>query len=149
VALGAALCGMVARASGGELEDAAGTAARADDLRGRAARLMAEDSAAYAQVLAADDEGARRTALERASDVPLAVAEAGAEVSEIAAGLAREGNPTLRGDALAAAALAEAGAEAAAALVSINQRAAGSEDDRTDRAAAAAARAAAARRGAR
>ncbi len=68
-----------------------------------------------------------------AADVPLAVAEAGAEVAEVAARLAREGNPNLRGDAVAAALLAEAGTRAAAALVRINTAAGDISDDRVGR----------------
>jgi formiminotetrahydrofolate cyclodeaminase len=51
-------------------------------------------------------------------------------VAEIAARLAREGNPNLRGDAVAAALLAEAGARAAAVLVEINTAAGEIADDR-------------------
>jgi methenyltetrahydrofolate cyclohydrolase len=75
-----------------------------------------------------------REALSEAADVPLSVAEAGAEVAEVAARLAREGNPNLRGDAVAAALLAGAGARAAAVLVRINTAAGGISDDRLARA---------------
>lgn len=64
----------------------------------------------------------------------MAIAEAGAEVAEIAACLAREGNPNLRGDAVAAALLAEAGVRAAAVLVEINTKAGEISDDRVERA---------------
>jgi formiminotetrahydrofolate cyclodeaminase len=59
-------------------------------------------------------------ALSEASDVPMAVVTAGARVAHLAARLAEEGNPSLRGDALTAALLAGAGTEAAGALVRIN-----------------------------
>ena len=44
----------------------------------------------------------------------MATVEAGARLAHLAARLAEEGNPNLRGDALVAAVLAGAGAEAAA-----------------------------------
>jgi formiminotetrahydrofolate cyclodeaminase len=71
-------------------------------------------------------------ALSGAADVPLAVAEAAADVAVLAALVAHEGNDRLRGDALVAAELAEAGARAAAELVAINL--AGSDDPRIGRA---------------
>ena len=86
-------------------------------------------------------------ALSAASDVPLAIAEVGAMVAEIAARLAREGNPNLKGDAVAAALLAEAGARAAAVLVDINTSAAEISDDRFGRVGEFVARAAGAARG--
>ena len=130
VALAAGLSGMSARLSADHLPDAAGLAERADHLRQRVALLAQEDASAYGRVLAAyrapdgGDPEVRReriqTALSGAADVPLAIAEAGAEVAEIAARLAREGNPNLMGDAVAAALLAEAGVRAAEVLVRIN-----------------------------
>ncbi len=53
-------------------------------------------------------------ALSGAAAVPMQVVEVAAQVAQVAAYLAREGNPNLRGDAITAAALAEAGARAAA-----------------------------------
>ncbi|HEV8045740.1 MAG TPA: cyclodeaminase/cyclohydrolase family protein, partial [Rubrobacter sp.] len=125
------------------LADATGLAVRADRLRRRVAPLAQEDATAYGHVLAAyrtPDDGAPevrreriRTALSGAADVPLAIAEAGAEVAEVAARLAREGNPNLRGDAAVAALLAEAGVRAAAVLVEINTTAGEISDDRVER----------------
>ena len=69
--------------------------------------------------------------------MPLAVAEAGAEVAKIAARLASDGNPNLRGDALTACLLAQAGVRAAAVLVALNL--ADDADPRRERAAALAA----------
>jgi formiminotetrahydrofolate cyclodeaminase len=144
VALAAGLSGMAARLSGDHLADATGLAERADRLRRRGAPLAQEDATAYGHVLAAyrnQDDGAPgarreriRTALSGAAEVPLTIAEAGAEVAEIAARLAREGNPNLRGDAVAAALLAEAGVRAAAVLVEINTTAGEISGDRVERA---------------
>ena len=144
IALAAALCSMAARLSADHLADTTGLAERADRLRRRVAPLAQEDAAAYGHVLAAyrsQDDGATgarreriRTALTEATEVPLAIAEAGAEVVEIAAHLAREGNPNLRGDAVAAALLAEAGVRAAAVLVEINTNAGELSGGRVERA---------------
>jgi methenyltetrahydrofolate cyclohydrolase len=157
VALAAGLCSMAAHLSADYLADAAELAVRAERLRERVAPLAQEDATAYGRVLAASrtsdsgDPDARRErirgALYGAADVPLAVAEVGATVAEIAARLAREGNPNLRGDAVAAALLAEAGARAAAVLVEINMAAGELADDRLGRVGEFVARAAGAARG--
>ncbi|HEV2743414.1 MAG TPA: cyclodeaminase/cyclohydrolase family protein, partial [Rubrobacter sp.] len=114
VALAAALTAMAARFSTEHLADAEGLAARADGLRDEVVPLARADAAAYGRVLDAqqaprDDEEARRRkirdALTRAADVPLSVAGIGAEVAGLAARLAEEGNPNLRGDAVTAAVL--------------------------------------------
>ncbi len=60
------------------------------------------------------------TALSESVEVPMAVVEAGARLARLAAQLAQDGNPMLRGDAVVAAVLAGAGAEAADTLVRIN-----------------------------
>ena len=141
VALVAGLSGMTARLSADQLADATGPAERADRLRRRVAPLAQEDATAYGRVLAAyrnQDDGTPgirqeriRAALSGATDVPLAIAETGTEVAEVAARLARGGNPNLRGDA--AALLAEAGVRAAAVLVEINTMAGETSDDRVER----------------
>jgi methenyltetrahydrofolate cyclohydrolase len=59
-------------------------------------------------------------ALSRAADVPMAIVELAAQIAGIAAPLAAVGNPALRGDAVTAALLAQAGARSAATLVTIN-----------------------------
>jgi formiminotetrahydrofolate cyclodeaminase len=140
VAFAAGLAEMAARFSDGNWPEAARAAARAAELRERAAALAPADAEAYEAVLAArgEDGGA---ALERAAAIPLELAELAAEVAELAADAAEHGNPNLRGDAAAGAALAEAGARAAANLVAINLRAR-PEDGRPARAACFAAEAA-------
>ena len=139
VALAAGLSSMAARLSTRQLADAAGLAERAESLRERVAPLARADAVAYARVLAAKrardaDDGRVRSALSEAADVPLAVAEAGVEVAGIAAHLAGDGNPNLKGDALCAVLLADAAVRAAAALVEINLSGQPGEDGRPSRA---------------
>jgi methenyltetrahydrofolate cyclohydrolase len=145
VAVAAALCAMSARFSESSLDGAAGIAAAADELRARVLVLGAEDSRAYAAVLAArrlppDSESAdaglegtglegtgrsgRQEALEAAMShavaVPLEIAEIGAEVRRLATRVAFSGNPNLLGDALSAMLLAEAGSAASSTIAEIN-----------------------------
>jgi methenyltetrahydrofolate cyclohydrolase len=137
VALGASLCAMAARLSARHLASAAGLAEQAELLRDRAAALGQADAESYSQVLAVlrltrqaaevGDQSAvgghapgLADALSAATEIPAAVVETGAQVARLAARLARYGNPNLRGDAVTAALLAEAGAKAAAALALIN-----------------------------
>lgn len=149
VALAASLSGMAARFSADHLPEAAALAGRSDSLRDEAAALAQADATAYERVLAAKRGGGEdrnvREALSDAADVPLAVAEIGSEVAEIAVRIVERGNPNLRGDAVAAALLAEAGVRAAATLAEINLS--GSEpDERLERAGELVQTAAAARR---
>jgi methenyltetrahydrofolate cyclohydrolase len=141
VALAAALSGMAARLSAGQLADAGGLADRADAARQRVAPLAGADAESYGRVLDAYREPDSETRRERvsdalsgATDVPLAVAEVGNEVAGIAARLVEEGNTNLVGDAIAAVLLAEAGVRAAAVLAEINLSTANVEDDRLGRA---------------
>jgi formiminotetrahydrofolate cyclodeaminase len=130
VALSASLCAMVARLSLAHMDDASEVATEAISIRDDVVPLCAEDARAYLGVLAAQrpdsetgpDEHRARVLdmLSAASEVPVAVVEAGARVAVLAARLAEEGNPNLRGDALAAAVLAGAGVEAGATLARIN-----------------------------
>jgi formiminotetrahydrofolate cyclodeaminase len=135
VALAGGLAAMVARFSADHLEDATDFAIQADTLWGEAAPLAQADAAAYASVLEAGrtGEGIQEALLE-AADVPLSIAETGAAIAELGAHLAENGNPNLRGDALAAVLLAEAGVRVAANLVRINLQSAGLEDGRLQRA---------------
>jgi formiminotetrahydrofolate cyclodeaminase len=153
VAMAAALVEMVA-ASAEEWEERRGAAAQASTLQARVARLAPLDADAYEAVLDAfarpADESPRDWELGRklgyAAEVPLRVAEAAADVAELAALAAERGDPRRRPDAVAAALLAAAGARAAAHLVVVNLASA-SGDGRVERAerAASAASAAAAR----
>ena len=125
VAAAAGLVAMSARYS--SRDDAAG---EADAERTAVLGLADADAVVYGEVLAAlrapKAEPGRaervRTALERAADVPLRIAEAGARVARLAAAVAVAdgGNPNLAGDVRAGVVLAEAGARAAAELVRIN-----------------------------
>lgn len=143
VGLGAALAAMAAQASTPQLSDSAHLAARAHQLRDRAVELAEADVAAYRKVLDAGGPGptkeaasdvALSTALAEAADVPLAVAELGAEVTALAVRLATHGNPALRADARTGAELAEAGARAAAELVAVNTVAGKLEQERSSHA---------------
>jgi methenyltetrahydrofolate cyclohydrolase len=137
VALAAALTAMAARFSTEHLDDAGTVADRAEELRSRVMPLAQADAAAYGRVLDAyriprDDEERRRRkireALSDAADVPLSIAEVGAEVAGNAGRLAEAGNPNLRGDAVTATILARAAVRAAATLVEINVSAGGADD---------------------
>ena len=117
VALGAALVEMAARFS----EGSEAALAAAGELRSRVAPLAQADGEAYAAFLAArragtDDAEPRA----RTVEVPLEVAGCAADVAELAALLAERGNPNLRGEAVAAAQAASAGAAIASTLVELN-----------------------------
>ena len=136
VSMGAGLCAMAARLSSGQLPEAEDLAAAAQRTAARAAALIQADADSYRGVIDAQrqqqgDTGARRrkiaAALAAAAGVPMEIAELAAGVARLAARLAADGNPNLRGDAITGALLAEAGARAAAVLVGINL--AGAADD--------------------
>jgi len=118
---------------------------RAEGLRAAARPLADADAAAYGSYLAATqlprESGNRRTAvaqaLSEASEVPLRIAEIAAEVAALGQRLAHDGNPNLRGDAIAGVLLAAAGASTAALLVAENLRRT-PDDPRPDQAAHAA-----------
>ncbi len=139
VAMAAGLVAMAARLAH-EWPKAGEVVERAETLRSRLTTLALADEDAYAKVMEAlrlppaspsrDAEVA--AALSGAADVPLAIAEAAAEVAVVAALVAQEGNDRLRGDAVVAAELAGAGARGAAQLVAINL--AGLDDPRVRRA---------------
>ena len=130
VAMAAGLVAMAARFSLEQSADAADVVERADALRRRVAPLAPADSQAFEEVLAAmrlpkqlEPEVRNTTignALARAADIPLAIAKEAADVASLGALAAENGNPNLRGDAVAAAVLASAGARVSANLVEIN-----------------------------
>lgn len=143
VALAAALSSMAARFSTEHLAEAEMIVSKVEELRSQAMPLAQADAAAYGRVLESyriprDEEEKRRRkireALSEAANVPLSIAEVGAEVAGTAARLAEEGNPNLRGDAVTATVLAGAGVRAAATLVEINVSAGGVDDGRLSRA---------------
>jgi formiminotetrahydrofolate cyclodeaminase len=127
-AVAAGLVAMAARFSAAQLPDAEELAARADQLRHRAAELVDEDAQAYTRVLdafalardAAGRDQQVREALQVAAAKPREMTQIAAEVAEMAARVAGAGNPNLRGDSVTAALLAEASARSAACLVDIN-----------------------------
>jgi formiminotetrahydrofolate cyclodeaminase len=124
-----ALCAKAARLSARKL-----TAARADALiqeaertRAEAASLIDDDPRAYQAVIeqsrlpaGAARDAALAAALSDAADVPLRIIELSVPAAALAAVLAAECKPALRGDAITAGELAGAAARAAAALVAIN-----------------------------
>ena len=148
VAMAAALATMAARFSSEHWEGAGGAVAQAEALRARVSPLAQEDARAYEKALEAlrlpreGDPEARNAALGEAlalaAAVPLEIAAVASDVALLAADIAENGNPNLRGDAAAAAALAGAGARVAANLVAINLGAVES-DERVARARALAA----------
>jgi formiminotetrahydrofolate cyclodeaminase len=109
---------------------------RAAALRGQLLHEGGRELRSYQPVLEAMqlplDDPARgehlETALSGASEAPLQIARASAEVAELAAAVAARSKPTLAGDAIAAVVLAEASSRAAARLVEINL--AGTDDAR-------------------
>lgn len=123
-------------------------AVQADSLRARAAALAQADEAAYAAAAGLlvgrdghDFELGR--ALDEAAAVPLRIAEAAADVAELAAALGERVVPDARPDLAGAALLAAGAARAAAHLVGVNLAVAAG-DERLQRARAAASAAAAA-----
>ena len=143
-AAAASIVAAAARAAG----DPTG-AAQAASLATRLQRLADDDAEAYAAALAVLPDGdpgepdARRdfalgNVLDRAAAVPLAIAEACADVTTLARDLANRLDPTLAPDLEAAARLAGGAARAAAHLVEINL-VVGPDDERARRARAAAA----------
>jgi formiminotetrahydrofolate cyclodeaminase len=142
-AAAAALVAMAARYSRGSWEEATTTVAQAELLRRRATKLALEDADALDDFLSARetpidprpearDFHLGRT-LERAADVPLAIAETACDVALLAQYVADRGEPEVRADAAAAALLAHAATRAAAHLVEVNLAALG-DDDRVRRA---------------
>jgi formiminotetrahydrofolate cyclodeaminase len=128
LSMAAALVSMVAGASAEAWPDAAGVAAQAERLRGRAARLVDDGAVAFAAALAAlrpagserPEDSRLGEAMSAAAQPPVRTAELAADVALLAALAGREGDPDLRADAVVAATLAAAAARAAAHLVEVN-----------------------------
>jgi formiminotetrahydrofolate cyclodeaminase len=127
-ALAAGLVAMAARFSSRHLDDPERLIAEADRLRAEALRLAAQDAEAYGAVLAAyrlskdsvDRAALIKAALERAAEVPLAIAKVGATLASLGSLTAAKGNPNLQGDAFVAVILADAATRSAARLVELN-----------------------------
>jgi formiminotetrahydrofolate cyclodeaminase len=121
--MAAGLVRLVARVSD-EWADAPGVAAQASALGDRALALADDDHRVYAQAMAQlaspERDTALGAALRRAAEVPLQIAETAADVAILASLAAEEGSETVRADAWAAAALAEAATVSAARLVHVN-----------------------------
>lgn len=131
---GAAVSGAVAAALAelaARFSDEDEVADRLVELRARLLDLGAEDGAAYAEFMRTKSAADR----DRTIDVPLAIAEAAAEVAALARRLVEGGNPRVAGDAEAGLVLAGAVAAVCARLVEINL--AGAADPRLERARAA------------
>jgi len=120
----------MAAASSPEWQGAPAIAAQANSLRARVVPLAQADSEAYAEVLAtlelpalgptSERDFALGVALDRAAALPLAIAEAAADVTELTAHAASSCNVKVRGEVLTAAVLSEAAVRAAVGLVEIN-----------------------------
>jgi formiminotetrahydrofolate cyclodeaminase len=129
VAMASALVAKVAKVST-DWADARAVVAQAERLSRRIAPLAQSDAEAYEEALAALhlpdqlEPEVRRMALgqvlARAAEIPLVIAEAGADVACLAAEVADRGASDRRGDAIAAALIAEAAARAGANLVAVN-----------------------------
>lgn len=122
VAFAASLVEKAGRLSGEDWQHAGGAVAQAEALRARVAPLAEAAALAYAEAVAAlrTPGTTLGPALSRAAEVPLLIAEAAVDVATLAQLVAEEGDAEVRGDAVTAAILAEAGARVAAHLVEIN-----------------------------
>ena len=117
----AELLATIARASTKNWPEARGVAAQAESLRDRAAPLAELSAEAYERALGAqggDYEVGRAYA--GAAEPPLRIAEAAADVAELAALVAEHGDPARRADAVSAGLVAAGCARAAAELVAVN-----------------------------
>ena len=138
--MAAGLVAMAARFAPDEWARRAEVVGRAEELRARIEPLADADAAAYGEFMAAPTEGNRA----RTVEIPDELAELAAEVAELGALVAVEGNPNVTGDAAAGATLAAAAAAIAARLVALNGGDPQPSADRARAAAAAATRAVAA-----
>ncbi|TMC85252.1 MAG: cyclodeaminase/cyclohydrolase family protein [Chloroflexi bacterium] len=125
LALAAALLEKVARLSAKHWAAGAAQAQiRANALRLHSEELLELDAKAYLDFVDASRSGQGvAAALQRTIDVPIEIAQAAAEVVDLARHLESNGNPNLRADAAAAAILAQAAATTAEMLVRVNESA--------------------------
>ena len=131
---GAAVAGAVAAALAelaARFSDEREAAARLVELRTLLVELADEDADAYSAFMRTRSVEDR----DRTIDVPLAIAEAAAEVDALARAVAEGGNPRVAADAVSGAELASAVTRVGAQLVEVNL--AGASDPRLDRARAA------------
>ena len=130
VAMAAGLVVMVAEASKDYWAEAGGAIGQAETFRARVTPLAQADAEAFRDALAIlrrrEEVSERyrdqtlRDALEKSAEIPVRIAEAGADLACLAALLVENGNPEVRADAVVACVLAEGGARAAATLVETN-----------------------------
>jgi formiminotetrahydrofolate cyclodeaminase len=92
----------------------------AGEQRAAALRAAGDDARAYAAVTEASSDAARAAALERASEPPLAIAEAAGAVATAAGVVAAAGDWPFTPDAVVACELASTAARCAAGLVAAN-----------------------------
>jgi methenyltetrahydrofolate cyclohydrolase len=117
----AQLLARIARASRNGWPEAAGVAAQAESLRDRVKPLAELAAQAYEQALgAAGGDYEVGSAYARAAEPPLRIAEAAADVAELAALVVQHADPAYRADAVAVGFVAAGCARAAAELVAVN-----------------------------
>ncbi|MBA2460290.1 MAG: cyclodeaminase/cyclohydrolase family protein [Actinobacteria bacterium] len=136
--LAAGLVAMAARFAPDSWKRRAGVVGRAEELRARVEPLADADALAYKEFMASRSP----ETIEPIVAIPFEIAEISSELAELAALVAREGNPNVRGDAAAGADLAAAAATIGARLVRLNA----ADDPRVEQAAKLARSAAAAAR---
>ncbi|MFQ5425941.1 MAG: cyclodeaminase/cyclohydrolase family protein [Gaiellales bacterium] len=128
--MAAALVAMCARFAEGHWDAASGAVSQAEARRARLEPLARADAEAYLAALEAmrgggggrqeERDSALAQALGRAAELPLEIAEAAADVAELAHLVCVQGNPNVRADAAASACLAASASRAAAPLVEVN-----------------------------
>lgn len=143
-AAAASLTAMAARFSADSMAHGDDLARDADRIRDQVGTMADADARAYSAVRDAytqprsGDLTARRerirSAVWHATEVPVQIAELGADTAELAIRLVEAGNRHLVGDAYAAIALSEAAVRAAATLVRINAHTGKLGDDLVNRA---------------
>lgn len=118
-ALAAGLAAKVAHRSASRLADAEQIAQRADELRRTFEPLITADALGYAAALATRGDD-RVAAMHSLSFDLVLMAEAAAEIAEMASALVIDGNPNLRYDSEAAVRIAVTVAEICAELIGAN-----------------------------